>query len=488
MSLISTLDLGRTHFAQSAKYLGSVNSYNNWFTRLISKIFRKSIKVTDGNQTYCLNKKSFSKFIRRLDGSNFDLKNYKAKEIRLDATCQELKIAYDPALAPVSVGLPANGGLMRNHLSAGKVNTLTKGLMQSLIQGDVESAKKAVQKGANVNEQIWLRDKNFIFKSKGNYSTDIDYRRNHHYTSRLVTPMVYASLAGSPELMQHMETFGGSKEFIGQVVDFKRTIMGVQHHQSVRQVPAFNGRPAHLVPVYIRRTTFNDLAVQTHNTAFDPNLNCFRDFIHHPQIIENEIKVRSDNPSASRGAPGMQYMADPVHIPVYIPAMPKFVPQAPVAQPGHNVQLPVYIPAMPQGAAHAPQLPVFVSQAPVVAQPLPSAPPLNEKQPPKAEAPVKKPNAIDAVMNFDDGIEDEFVDPITEELMSDPVKICKDPSAAVKEYVTVVDRSTIHKFKKSDEQGEYFVNPESTAKLYLNVKSNFVDDVELKAKIANRAK
>jgi hypothetical protein len=57
---------GRLQISADAINLGSVQSYNNWFTRLVARLFALSIEVDFDGKTHSVNRKSYAKLLTKL--------------------------------------------------------------------------------------------------------------------------------------------------------------------------------------------------------------------------------------------------------------------------------------------------------------------------------------------------------------------------------------------------------------------------------------
>ena len=69
-SIYTTVSKGQVHIAADAKYIGSVDSYNNWFTQFFSWLFGRSMTVNFDGKVRSLNKESYTNLIRSFTQNN----------------------------------------------------------------------------------------------------------------------------------------------------------------------------------------------------------------------------------------------------------------------------------------------------------------------------------------------------------------------------------------------------------------------------------
>lgn len=130
MNLVSTVSGGRTHIADGAHYLGSVNSYNNWLTRIVTKIFRLSMTVTINGKERQVNKKSYQKLLAKAGhDESVEVSDHKELTVRSSVS----------------------GECMRKHISKSKRYILSMKLVAAILNKEEDRAVRLINKGAKLN-------------------------------------------------------------------------------------------------------------------------------------------------------------------------------------------------------------------------------------------------------------------------------------------------------------------------------------------------
>jgi hypothetical protein len=237
-----TTDEGRLHMAVDHAYQGSVNSYNNCITRFFTKLCKYSIDVTINGETHCLNKISYVKLLH--------------KRGRADATVENLDTFKNFAAIAIP-NVIINEGFMRQHLSADKVNELTKELIENLNKSNLPQAAQILGQGAEVNKYFWVRED----ISTIHYSEESVTRYLPIYDTQFrvgkYTPLLHASFKiKDAAFCQRLVNFGANQNTKGQFYTFNRRIIQILDHapelqttvtQDVRVRGGHGRRPARVV-------------------------------------------------------------------------------------------------------------------------------------------------------------------------------------------------------------------------------------------------
>ena len=144
MNVFTTVDGGRTHIAFDQYYQGSVNSYNNCFTKFFASIFGKTIDVNIGGKTSRFNKSSYLEFLNNHGVNAAKNELGKFRQFSLDSVKMVNK----------------NNGFMRDNLSESKSGKLYGKMVRSLARNDVNEyrVKRLIGKGALMQQHFWVRD------------------------------------------------------------------------------------------------------------------------------------------------------------------------------------------------------------------------------------------------------------------------------------------------------------------------------------------
>lgn len=188
----ATRDSGRLHIAVNQYYQGSVNSYNNCFTQFVMKLLGLAQDVMVAGKSYCLNKKSYSKFLGTATPS-------------LEAR-----------------GVATNHGFMRTHISAEKAEKRCQKMILALHHEDVDTALEMLGKGADVDRSfIWIENQDPSFKPdiKSHIPSGRAFPKTPVY---ILTPLMY--VAGHASFTTMLTYFGANPDKTGSYFEFERAI------------------------------------------------------------------------------------------------------------------------------------------------------------------------------------------------------------------------------------------------------------------------
>jgi hypothetical protein len=208
----TNVDQGRLHIAFDEHYQGSINSYNNFFTKFFAKLFRLSVDVTINSKTRRLNTKDYINFL-----TSHGIANATPKTIR--------SFTY---LTPGSMPIHSrNLGPMVNHLRPEKVQSLTNKILSAIHAGDQNRALKQLGRGADPNRLFWIRgyDRAFLYHD---ICQGLPCHAISPFESVQYTPLLYARERGQSEIFQQLLRFGANPAVRGQVVRCQRAIADVR--------------------------------------------------------------------------------------------------------------------------------------------------------------------------------------------------------------------------------------------------------------------
>lgn len=208
-----TRDSGRVHLSYEGLSIDSIDSYNNWFTKLFAWMFGWSVSVTINSKTYSLDKQDYASWIN----SHTD---------RIDVT---KAITHEFAnFCSLQVRRPsANASPIRHALSQYKQESLYYKLVKSMHNShDFEGAKKYLYKGAGLNYTFWSREQfglSFTSMKAGLGDCAIKKTTMNNYS-----PLLYAATYGKSGLCNEMLRLGANPNITGSRVEFKRKLQDVQ--------------------------------------------------------------------------------------------------------------------------------------------------------------------------------------------------------------------------------------------------------------------
>lgn len=217
MNVYTTVDGGRTHVAFDQCYQGSINSYNNWFTKFFAKLFGKTIDVAIGGKTRRLNKNSYLKFLNS-HGNAIGKK--------------DLKQFCDFSTASVK-NVIQNHGYMRDNISRTKSQKLYRKMVGALAKNSVSEyrVRKLVGRGAEIQKPFWIREGRGI--SFGSINQGLPTNKLK-FKAQQLTPALLASKKGLKSLVGFMHKYSPNlRQDTGKEVVFKREITGVDRRENV---------------------------------------------------------------------------------------------------------------------------------------------------------------------------------------------------------------------------------------------------------------
>ncbi len=221
----TTVDKNRLQIAdENSYYGGSLNSYNNFLSRLFAKVFRKSMTVNfDGNKEFKVNKKSYQKL---LQNNGVNAKNI-ANFTDFNRVMKDHKQAWN------------RNGYIRNHLSRSKSHRLFKKLVYALQNRNMNKAHQLACKGANIERDFWERDNGYGI-SFNQITTNLP-KQTLQFTATRYNPILYAAKNNLNHFVNFLVKIGSSTNFVGETARFNRVITHVenQYHVEPRLVPVY---------------------------------------------------------------------------------------------------------------------------------------------------------------------------------------------------------------------------------------------------------
>jgi hypothetical protein len=140
--VVAVAEAGRVQIALSHKYMGSVKYYDGWWSRKINSVVGRSRNVQIGDETFCVNKRSYEKHVKTLLG----------EEARVERVYQETMKCFpsDPAFAEM------NDRLWK-HLSDLKQQRLLMLFLEALSKQEFLYAKEILGRGVPLSEHYVLK-------------------------------------------------------------------------------------------------------------------------------------------------------------------------------------------------------------------------------------------------------------------------------------------------------------------------------------------
>lgn len=217
MDFSTTLDEGRLHVASGTQYQGSIDTYNNFVTRL-SRFFGYSTYVTIDGQAHCVNNNSYIDFLRKLGVDNISLANL--SEYR--------------NLDTANVTLLTNRLPMRHFLTLSKTNELAEKLISAIGCSDSAKASKLLSQGANPNRTFWIRGYDGDISFNAQFNSNLPHRKINPFTATRFNPVLFAASKCHDAIVEDLKKYGADVNFTGRRFKFSRDIVDVSTHYSLQ--------------------------------------------------------------------------------------------------------------------------------------------------------------------------------------------------------------------------------------------------------------
>lgn len=215
-NVYTTISQGRTHIAADTKYIGSLNTYNNCFSRFFACLFCRSRIVEFDGKIRSVNKKSYQNLLRSL-----------LSQEQIEGLGQERmfrKVAEQSKL-------PTGNVRMRDAISHSKRQALFQKLVMAISTENTTEALLMIGKGAELDGPYYERERlNPTFQSD---SDDLVSKR-YRFTVFKAPPIMQAAKKGNRILVTRLKEAGANVTATGQEYRFKRDMTSVQHHPGLR--------------------------------------------------------------------------------------------------------------------------------------------------------------------------------------------------------------------------------------------------------------
>lgn len=243
--VFTTVDGGRLHVAAEDRYVGSINSYNNWFTKFFANLFGWSQDVSFNGKVRCVEKSDYIKFLANST-------SYK------EATLDRIKDYVD--YNALKVVPTADRGTMRQNISEGKADYLFRKLTKAMVNDeDFDKAAKYIGKGADVDGQFWVREGQGI--SFRNLTDSLPREKSFQMQAGRYTPLLYSAAKNNKAFSSYICTFNPSLNAEGEIaaegetLRFERKIMEVNPIEEVQSRENFISEDGRALTRYRIKTT-----------------------------------------------------------------------------------------------------------------------------------------------------------------------------------------------------------------------------------------
>ncbi len=217
MTCVSVVSGGRTHFARGENYVGSVNSYNNWLTKLVTKILRLSMTVTICGEKHRVNKKSYKKLLVAV------------------GTEESVKVGNYKTI--LQLGYSSHQGNIRDHISQKKQAILSVKLASAIMKKDEDEAIKLIYQGADLERKYHQIGEAGISFSKLQkvFNPDMSFK----VEVVTGTPWIHANHQGLARVKGALMAAGADQTKRGERYDYKQKIRAIRRSRTLGITPAF---------------------------------------------------------------------------------------------------------------------------------------------------------------------------------------------------------------------------------------------------------
>jgi len=256
--IYTTVDHGITHVAADNKYIGSVNTYNNFFTRFFAWVSKSSMQVNFDGKTRIVNKVSYLNLVNTLTGTDVKIQNIK-DHILFRKTVK-------------NGNLLTSKSTMRDNISEKSRYKLFKKLARAISLGETQKACQMIGKGAALDRAYY--DRGYKYPSFNHDTDSLSSESRYNFSVTRGTPILTAAKRSQTTVVAKLSEFGANTNATGRKYIFERIITGVDRRLEVvpkyRTVRRRDGRLDGNWGIGLEtRTTVNTQDIRTNNTYFD---------------------------------------------------------------------------------------------------------------------------------------------------------------------------------------------------------------------------
>ncbi len=213
----STVDYSRTQLSYGGLYYGSVNSYNNFFTKFFAWLFSWSVYVVVGNKERAFNKWDYASWLRERTGDASITASRVHEFVNFGNFHQRF-------IAP-----PEGTYALNQCLSSSKALRLSRKLVYSLYQAtpaSFDQAARYILKGALLNTQFYTRGPYGISHYAELQGIE---SRPAEFNIRKYSPLLLAADNKQTMLVNLMKRCGANTEYQGKEVHFVRSVVDYEN-------------------------------------------------------------------------------------------------------------------------------------------------------------------------------------------------------------------------------------------------------------------
>jgi len=232
--IASTVSNNRLYIAFGTKCVGSINSYNNFFTRLFAMITFQSIKIDFGDEIshefQYVNKNEYKRLLGRFIGREsvgpveFNIEDYR----RISFLNEKIKKMG---------GTEISGQYyMRDVISKKDSEKITHEFEQAIMEQDERKIEQMVRIGARVNR---LFHAGSVGPQKNSYNSHLG-PCPHQFFVTYAPPVMHLKLAGLENMFNLLKEFGANTKYVkGERFMYVREFKDASENGKVDVSPSF---------------------------------------------------------------------------------------------------------------------------------------------------------------------------------------------------------------------------------------------------------
>lgn len=218
---------GRTYIAGDQHYIGSINTYNNWFTKNIASLFGFSMTVKFDHTELCVNKKSYEKLLKE----ELNISNVSSKNIQ----------DYSNFAEKVNL-ISTSNGFLRDKIDSRTSMELFKKLVNAIDKNENVKAIHYIEHGALIDKEFFHRGKDLSILFNNDMTQGLDSNKLKEFNVTKATPLLFAStkIADIKKLrpvVKKLLEYGANANIVGERYRFQMETVGEK-----KKVPKISDR------------------------------------------------------------------------------------------------------------------------------------------------------------------------------------------------------------------------------------------------------
>jgi len=220
--IYTTVSNHRTHVAVGKDYVGSVNSYQCCLTKLVARLFRRSIRVNFDGKERSINRGEYLSLLHNLGHTEISKRN-------IDQ-CRNFRSMIE--------GVKLSQGIrMTQAIAESDRRGLFYKLAEAISRGEIVKAQEMIGKGAALDMQYCDRGRFGV--SFGSCKQGLSSEKAYDFKVFEGAPILQAARKGYTSIVQQLLEFGAMANTVGRGYTFHRVITGVYRYNELDYRPHY---------------------------------------------------------------------------------------------------------------------------------------------------------------------------------------------------------------------------------------------------------